>query len=129
MDHGSIRFGLKPFSSKPWCLGLGFAILRHPHYLFSLLIIIFLLHLLLRLLLLFFHLLLLLLLLDDDNGDDDDDDGDVSWSSLFFRGDQCLSPMPGRLLRIFQLSHIVLHSYQSVQCVCVCVCVCVVFSA
>ena len=24
-------------------------------------------------------------------------------------------------LRIFQLSHIVLHSYQSVQCVCVCV--------
>ena len=29
------------------------------------------------------------------------------------------------LLRIFQLSHIVLHSYQSVQCVCVCVCVCV----
>ena len=29
------------------------------------------------------------------------------------------------LLRIFQLNHIVLHSYQSVQCVCVCVCVCV----
>ena len=29
------------------------------------------------------------------------------------------------LLRIFQLSHIVLHSYQSVQCVSVCVCVCV----
>ena len=27
-------------------------------------------------------------------------------------------------LRIFQLSHIILHSYQSVQCVCVCVCVC-----
>ena len=27
------------------------------------------------------------------------------------------------LLRIFQFSHIVLHSYQSVQCVCVCVCV------
>ena len=27
------------------------------------------------------------------------------------------------LLRIFQLNHIVLHSYQSVQCVCVCVCV------
>ena len=25
------------------------------------------------------------------------------------------------LLRIFQLSHIVLHSYQSVQCVCVCI--------
>ena len=27
------------------------------------------------------------------------------------------------LLRIFQLSHIALHSYQSVQCVCVCVCI------
>ena len=27
------------------------------------------------------------------------------------------------LLRIFQLSHIVLHSYQSVQCECVCACV------
>ena len=27
------------------------------------------------------------------------------------------------LLRIFQLCHIVLHSYQSVQCVCVCVCI------
>ena len=27
------------------------------------------------------------------------------------------------LLRIFQLNHIVLHSYQSVQCVCVCACV------
>ena len=29
------------------------------------------------------------------------------------------------LLRIFQWSHIVLHSYQYVQCVCVCVCACV----
>ena len=29
------------------------------------------------------------------------------------------------LLRIFQLNHIVLHSYQSVQCACVYVCVCV----
>ena len=29
------------------------------------------------------------------------------------------------LLRIFQLNHIVLHSYQSVQCVCVCVRACV----
>ena len=29
------------------------------------------------------------------------------------------------LLRIFQLSNIVLHPYQPVQCVCVCVCVCV----
>ena len=28
------------------------------------------------------------------------------------------------LLRIFQLSHIVLHSYQSVQCACACMCVC-----
>ena len=28
------------------------------------------------------------------------------------------------LLRIFQLNHIVLHSYQSVQCLCVCVRVC-----
>ena len=28
-------------------------------------------------------------------------------------------------IRIFQLNHIVLHFYQSVQCVCVCVCVCV----
>ena len=27
------------------------------------------------------------------------------------------------ILRIFQLSNIVLHPYQSVQCVCVCVCV------
>ena len=29
------------------------------------------------------------------------------------------------LLKIFQLNHIVLHSYQSVQCVCVCVHACV----
>ena len=29
------------------------------------------------------------------------------------------------LLRIFQLNHIVFHSYQTVQCVCVCVCACV----
>ena len=29
------------------------------------------------------------------------------------------------LCRIFQLRHIVLHLYQSVQCVCVCVCTCV----
>ena len=29
------------------------------------------------------------------------------------------------LLRIFQLNHIALHSYQSVQYVCVCVCVCI----
>ena len=33
------------------------------------------------------------------------------------------------LLRIFQLNHIVLHSYQSVQCVCACVRACVCMRA